>query len=61
MSTSFIIFLIIIGFCALTLICGVIEDCVKEVSRQNTERYRIYYENSIKNEISETAQSEDEK
>lgn len=59
MSTGLIIVMLIIGFLALATICGMIENCVKEVSRQKTERYRIY-ENSIKNENLETAQSEDE-
>lgn len=60
MSTGLIIVMLIIGFLALATICGMIENCVRIVTQQNTERYRIY-ENSIKNENFETAQSEDEK
>lgn len=59
MSTGLIIVMLIIGFLALAAICKMIENCVRIVTQQNTERYRIY-KNFIKNENSETTQSEDE-
>ncbi len=58
MNLGFIIIMSIIAFLALATVCGMIENCVRIVSKRKIEMYKIYCESSIKNDVSETAQME---
>lgn len=58
MNLGFIIIMSIIAFLALSTVCGMIENCVRIVSKRKIEMYKIYCESSIKNDVSETAQME---
>lgn len=58
MNLGFIIIMSIIAFLTLVNICGMIENCVRIVSKRKIEMYKIYCESSIKNDVSKTAQME---